>query len=175
MRNKDKFYIIGIIIFIAISAFFGYMIFLGEVDNMVTVTVETNKGTFKAELFEDKAPITVKNFIKLAEEGFYDGLTWHRYEPGFVIQGGDPRGDGTGGSKEKIRLETNPTLKHKKGALGMARSMDPNSASSQFYVTLAPAPHLDGGYAVFGNVTEGMDVVLQLRRGDTMDKVTIER
>lgn len=174
MKTKDKLYIAGIVLFLAISMVFGYMIFFGDNNKMATVTIETNKGTFKAELYEDKAPITTANFIKLANEEFYNGLTWHRYEPGFVIQGGDPRGDGTGGSKETIKLETNPTLKHVKGALSMARSNDPNSASSQFFVTLAPTPHLDGGYAVFGKVTEGMDVVLQLRRGDKMEKVTIE-
>jgi peptidyl-prolyl cis-trans isomerase B (cyclophilin B) len=137
------------------------------------VSIETNKGTFKFVLFEEKAPVTTKNFIDLATSRFYDGLTFHRYVPGFVIQGGDPKGDGTGGSSKTIPLEVNSALTHEEGALGMARSQDPNSASSQFYVCLAPAHQLDGSYAVFGKVTEGMDVVKNLRVGDKMNKVTI--
>ena len=135
--------------------------------------VETNKGTFKFVLFESKAPITTKNFIELAKSGFYNGLKFHRYEPGFVIQGGDPKGDGTGGSPKTIPLEVDPTLLHDEGAVGMARSQDPNSASSQFYVTLSPAHSLDNAYAVFGTVTEGMKVVRELRVGDKMLKVTV--
>jgi len=142
--------------------------------NPIAVIV-TNKGEFRFELYEKRAPATVANFIELAESGFYAGLTFHRYEPGFVIQGGDPLGTGMGGSDKNIPLEIHPELKHVEGALGMARSADPNSASSQFYVTLAPAHSLDGGYAVFGQVTQGMDVVQSLRAGDTMETVTIER
>ncbi len=140
-----------------------------------TAVILTNRGEFKFELYSERAPTTVANFIELAESGFYDGLTFHRYEPGFVIQGGDPLGTGMGGSEKTIPLEIHPELKHIEGALAMARSQDPNSASSQFYVTLAPAPFLDGSYAVFGQVTEGMDVALSLRAGDKMEKVTIER
>ncbi len=140
-----------------------------------TAVILTNKGEFKFELYEERVPTTVANFIELAESGFYDGLTFHRHEPGFVIQGGDPLGTGMGGSDKKIPLEIHPELKHIEGAVAMARSQDPNSASSQFYVTLAPAHPLDGSYAVFGNVTEGMDVVKSLRVGDSMEKVTIER
>jgi cyclophilin family peptidyl-prolyl cis-trans isomerase len=135
--------------------------------------IETNKGTFKFQLYEEKAPITTKNFIELAESGFYDGLTFHRYEPGFVIQGGDPKGDGTGGSSKTIPLEVKPDLKHVEGAVGMARSQDPNSASSQFYITLSETPFLNGRYAVFGVVIEGMDIVKSLRKGDKMIKVKI--
>lgn len=141
-------------------------------DNPIAV-ISTNKGEFKFELYTKRAPITTANFIKLAKSGFYDGLKFHRYEPGFVIQGGDPLGTGMGGSKETIPLEINPELKHGKGAVAMARSQDPNSASSQFYVTLAPSHFLDGNYAVFGQVTEGMDVVKKLRAGDKMEKVKI--
>ena len=136
-------------------------------------TIETDKGTIKFELYEDKAPITSNNFVELAKSGFYDGLTFHRYEPGFVIQGGDPKGDGTGGSGKSIALEIVPELKHVKGAVAMARSQDPNSASSQFYFTLEASHFLDGDYAVFGKVVEGMDVVMQLRAGDKMNKVII--
>lgn len=139
-----------------------------------TAIIETNKGTIKFELNEDLAPITTANFINLAEGKFYDGLTFHRVEPGFVIQGGCPRGNGTGGSDKKIPLEVTPNLKHgEAGAVAMARSSDPNSASSQFYITLAPTPFLDMNYAVFGRVTEGLDVVKQIRVGDTMTSVKI--
>jgi cyclophilin family peptidyl-prolyl cis-trans isomerase len=140
-----------------------------------TAVILTNKGEFRFELYEKRAPTTVANFIELAESGFYDGLTFHRYEPGFVIQGGDPLGTGMGGSDKTIPLEIHPELKHIEGAVAMARSQDPDSASSQFYVTLAEAHFLDGNYAVFGQVTNGMDVVQSLRAGDKMEKVSIER
>jgi cyclophilin family peptidyl-prolyl cis-trans isomerase len=141
--------------------------------------VETTKGNFTVELYEDKAPITAGNFIDLVERGFYNGLKFHRFEPGFVIQGGDPNGTGTGGfidpatgRERRIKLEVTPELKHgPAGALAMARTSVPDSASSQFYVTLGPAAFLDGQYAVFGRVTEGMDVVNQLRAGDSMSSV----
>lgn len=139
-----------------------------------TAIIETNKGTIKFELNEDLAPITTANFIGLAESKFYDGLTFHRVEPGFVVQGGCPRGNGTGGSDKKIPLEVSPNLKHgEPGAVAMARSSEPNSASSQFYITLAPTPFLDMNYAVFGRVTEGLEVVKQIRVGDTMTSVQI--
>ena len=135
--------------------------------------IETNKGTIKLELFEDKAPTTTANFIKLAESGFYNGLAFHRYVAGFVIQGGDPKGDGTGGSAESIPLEIHPDLRHIQGALAMARAQDPNSASSQFYITLEASHSLDDNYAVFGQVVEGLDVALALRQGDKMVSVEI--
>jgi peptidyl-prolyl cis-trans isomerase B (cyclophilin B) len=141
--------------------------------------IQTNKGTITLELYEDKAPITAGNFIDLVEQGFYDGLKFHRYEPGFVIQGGDPRGNGTGGfvdpqtgRERRIKLEVSPELKHgDAGAVAMARSQDPNSASCQFYITLGPAAFLDMNYAVFGRVTDGMDVVNKIRAGDEMTSV----
>jgi len=135
------------------------------------VVFETTKGTFKAEIFEKEAPITSRNFLSLARSGFYDNLTFHRYAQDFVIQGGDPNGDGSGGSGKKISLEIVPSLTHGLGALGMARTNDPNSATSQFYVVIGQAHFLDGQYAVFGNVTDGMDVVMQLRKGDKMIRV----
>lgn len=137
------------------------------------VVIETEKGIIKAELYMSKAPITTKNFIELVNSSFYNGLIFHRVEPGFVVQTGDPKGDGTGGSDKTIPLEINPDLKHVKGALGMARTNDPNSATSQFYITLADAPFLDGNYAVFGKVVEGMDVVEKIEVGDKMNKVYI--
>lgn len=143
-----------------------------------TAVMETNKGRITIELYEDKAPITTGNFIDLIKRGFYNGLGFHRYEPGFVIQGGDPRGNGTGGfiddtgRERTIPLEVTPELKHgAAGAVAMARSQNPNSASSQFYITLGPAAFLDNSYAVFGRVTDGLDVVMQLRSGDKITTV----
>jgi cyclophilin family peptidyl-prolyl cis-trans isomerase len=142
--------------------------------NNRTATIETSKGTIKFVLYEDLAPITAGNFIELAGRNFYDGLTFHRVEKGFVIQGGCPNGTGTGGSGNHIPLEVTPNLKHgDAGAVAMARSSAPNSASSQFYITLGPAAFLDGNYAVFGRVTEGLDVVQSIRVGDVMTRVTI--
>ncbi|MCZ7396875.1 MAG: peptidylprolyl isomerase [Candidatus Methanoperedens sp.] len=139
-----------------------------------TAVLETQKGTIKFELYETEAPITTKNFIDLTNKGFYNGLTFHRIEPGFVIQGGDPKGDGTGGSGKNIPLEIAPSLTHRKGAVGMARSQDPNSASSQFYICLEDAKFLDRNYAVFGLVTEGMAVAAKIRKGDKILKATIQ-
>lgn len=147
-----------------------------------TAVLETTQGVIKFTLFEDLAPVTAQNFIDLAQKGFYNGLTFHRYEPGFVIQGGDPTGTGMGdykdpqtGRKRTIPLEVSPQLKHDSaGAVAMARSPDPNSASCQFYITLAPASFLDMNYAVFGKVAEGLENALKLRKGDRMTTVTIE-
>jgi peptidyl-prolyl cis-trans isomerase B (cyclophilin B) len=139
-----------------------------------TAIIETSKGQIKVVLNEDLAPITTANFIELAERKFYDGLKFHRVEKGFVIQGGCPYGSGTGGSGKTIPLEVSPNLKHgDAGAVAMARSTDPNSASSQFYITLAPTDFLDGNYAVFGRVVEGMDIVRQIQVGDVMNRVYV--
>ncbi len=135
-----------------------------DISNPQKVLIETSKGYFTIELYED-TPITTENFLRLVDEGFYNNLTFHRYEPGFVIQGGDPNGDGTGGSDKTIQLEV-IGKSHSRGTVGMARSSDPDSASSQFFVNLADNSFLDEGYAVFGIVTEGMDVVDSLRVGD---------
>ena len=136
-----------------------------------------NGGIMKGELYPEIAPVTVENFEKLANDGFYDGLTFHRVIPGFMIQGGCPRGNGTGGPGYTIKGEFTMNgfkndLKHTKGVLSMARAMDPNSAGSQFFVMVADAPHLDGQYAAFGKVTEGMDTadfIVNVRR-DWNDK-----
>lgn len=123
-----------------------------------------NGEKIKAELYADAAPQTVANFIELANKGFYDGLTFHRVIPGFVIQGGCPQGTGTGGPGYSIKGEfaangfENP-LKHERGVLSMARAADPNSAGSQFFIMHADSPHLDGQYAAFGRVVEGMETV----------------
>lgn len=136
--------------------------------------MDTTKGPIKFEIFEDLAPETAANFISLVEKGFYNGLTFHRYVEGFVVQGGDPLGTGLGGSPKTISLEVTPQLKHDAaGVVAMARSSDPNSASSQFYFTLRATPHLDMGYAVFGKVTEGVENVLKLRESDVMNHVSI--
>lgn len=119
----------------------------------------TNKGVFIAEMFEDKAPLTTKNFIELVEKGFYDGIIFHRVIDGFMIQGGDPTGTGMGGPGYKIKDEFGEGLKHDdEGILSMANA-GPNTGGSQFFITLAPTPWLNGHHAIFGKVVEGMDVV----------------
>lgn len=143
--------------------------------------IETEKGAITIELYEDKAPITAGNFIDLVERSFYDGLSFHRYEAGFVIQGGDPQGNGTGGfidpqtgRERRIKLEVSPDLTHgEAGAVAMARSQNPDSASCQFYITLGPAAFLDMNYAVFGRVIDGMDTVRRIRAGDRMTRVRL--
>lgn len=120
--------------------------------------METSEGTMKIELFTTDAPGTCENFVKLARKGFYDGLTFHRIVKGFVIQGGCPNGDGTGGPGWTIPLEKSGR-KHLEGSVAMARTRDPDSAGSQFYICCAPQPRLDGNYCVFGRVVEGLDVV----------------
>lgn len=139
-------------------------------------------GSMLAELDADAAPIAVTNFIKLVKEGFYDGLTFHRVIDGFMIQGGDPNGNGTGGSSEDIWGEFaqngwNNPIAHERGVLSMARSSDPNSASSQFFIMHQAAPHLDGSYAAFGRVLDGMEVVDAICQNTpvTDDNGTVEK
>ncbi len=152
---------------------------------MVNIKIK-DKGTIKVELDEKAAPITVANFTELVGKGFYDGLIFHRVISGFMIQGGCPNGTGTGGSGKNITGEfaangiDNP-IKHKRGVISMARAMAPNSASSQFFIMHKDAPHLDGQYAAFGKVTEGMDIVDMIASSPTdmydrpMDDVVIEK
>ncbi len=130
-------------------------------------------GEILIELYPDEAPNTVASFKKLAGDGFYDGLTFHRVIPGFVAQGGDPKGNGTGGPGYHVKAEFN-SHKHERGTVAMARSADPDSAGSQFYICYASQPHLDGSYTVFGKVVEGMDVVDGIQVGDVMERVTVE-
>jgi len=139
-------------------------------------TISTVKGDIVVQLDAAAAPQTVNNFVFLAQEGFYDGLTFHRVEPGFVIQGGDPLGSGVGGPGYTVPAEIK--LPHLEGAIAMARKGDnvnPDRASSgsQFYITLAPTPFLDEGYTAFGQVSGGMDVVQSIAVGDVIEKVTI--
>jgi peptidyl-prolyl cis-trans isomerase B (cyclophilin B) len=142
-----------------------------KVKESAVITMEKG-GEIKFDFFPEDAPKTVENFVTLAKKGFYDGLTFHRVEPGFVVQGGDPQGNGMGGPGYKIKAEFNKQ-KHVRGAVAMARSNDPDSAGSQFYIVLAPANFLDGKYTVFGIVTSGMDVVDKVRVGDKMKSVKI--
>ena len=155
------------------------------------VTIEMKSGDIiKVELFPETAPNTVKNFISLVKKGFYDGLTFHRIIEGFMIQGGDPDGNGTGGPDYSIPGEFSSngfdnSLKHSAGVISMARSQHPDSAGSQFFIMHKNASHLDGAYAAFGKVTEGMDVVNKIAESDTdwsdmpvtpvvMEKVSVE-
>ena len=122
-------------------------------------TITTKFGKIVVKFFPDLAPMHVKNFITLAEAGFYNGSPFHRVIPGFMIQGGDPTGTGTGGPGYTIDAEFTTKKKHTAGVLSMARTSNPNSAGSQFFVMVAPSPHLDGQYSIFGEVVEGLDVV----------------
>jgi cyclophilin family peptidyl-prolyl cis-trans isomerase len=141
-----------------------------------TATISTAKGDIVVQLDAGAAPQTVNNFAFLSREGFYDGLVFHRVEPGFVIQGGDPLGNGTGGPGYTVPAEIK--LSHVEGAIAMARKGDQvnpmrASSGSQFYITLAPTPFLDSGYTAFGRVVEGMDVVKSIGIGDTIDRIAI--
>ena len=139
---------------------------------MKHVTIEMENGdVMKGELYEDIAPITVENFEKLANEGFYDGLIFHRVIPGFMIQGGCPNGTGTGGPGHNIKGEFTSNgvkndLKHTLGVLSMARAMHPDSAGSQFFIMVDDAPHLDGNYAAFGKITEGVEHAVDIAKVD---------
>ena len=165
-----------------------------QVTGTEVAVFDTNKGTIKVQLDGKGAPIHVANFCELAESGFYDDTKFHRLEPGFVLQGGDPNTremsvedvvfgnlgpdgmPGTGGPGYRIKEEftTNPNNFHFDGALGMARSQDPNSAGSQFYFCLGPQHGLDSGYTVFGTTIEGRDVISQLKIGDVINSIRIE-
>ncbi len=137
------------------------------------VIIETDKGTMIIALHADVAPKTVENFVTLIQKGFYNGLKFHRIVPGFVVQGGDPKGDGTGGPGYQIKAEFNEK-KHLRGTVAMARSSSPDSAGSQFYICIAPQPSLDGQYTVFGQVVEGDEVIDKLAIGDVMSRVYLE-
>lgn len=148
-----------------------------------TITMEDG-AVMELELYPETAPKSVENFVKLAKSGFYDGLTFHRVVPGFVIQGGDPKGNGTGGPGWTIPGEFRSNgfkndLKHTRGVLSWARTANPNSAGSQFFIMLDEAPHLDGDYAAFGRITSGMDIADEIVRGKygkapVMKSVTVE-
>jgi peptidylprolyl isomerase/peptidyl-prolyl cis-trans isomerase B (cyclophilin B) len=129
-------------------------------------------GEIRLEFFPEDAPKTVENFVTLAKKGFYNGLNFHRVVPDFVVQGGCPKGNGTGGPGYTVKAEFNKQ-KHVRGTLAMARSQDPDSAGSQFYICYGNTPHLDGQYTVFGKVVSGMELVDRIKQGDKMTSVTI--
>ena len=159
------------------------------VNPIVRITMDSGK-TIRLELYPEIAPITVENFLDLVNKGFYNGLTFHRIIPGFMIQGGDPSGNGTGGPGYSIKGEfksngVNNTVKHERGVISMARAFDPNSAGSQFFIMHKDAPHLDGEYAAFGKVIEGLEAVDEIASVETgfqdapvkkvvMEKVEVE-
>ncbi len=135
-------------------------------------TIETNRGDLVLELFASDVPLTVNNFVFLAREGFYDGITFHRVIPDFMAQGGDPTGEGAGGPGYTFADEFSEHT-HVTGALSMANS-GPNTNGSQFFITYAPQHHLDGKHSVFGQLIEGMDVLKNIKQGDTIKRITIE-
>jgi cyclophilin family peptidyl-prolyl cis-trans isomerase len=137
----------------------------------VRAVVSTDKGAFTIELLPDDAPLNVDNFVELARKNFFNGIVFHRVVPNFVIQGGDPRGDGNGGPGYQIRCEINE-VPYDRGAVGMALS-GKDTGGSQWFVTHSPQPHLDGGYTVFGRVTQGLEVVDLIARGDRIRSVTV--
>ncbi len=141
-------------------------------EKSVVLDIKTGKGDIKIEVYPELMPVTVENFLVLVKNNFYDGLSYHRVED-WVIQGGDPKGDGTGGSEKTIKLETNEKLLNLRGAVAMARSADPDSASSQFYILKKDASWLDGQYAVFGRVVDGMEVIDMIEIGDKIVDVYI--
>lgn len=149
-----------------------------EADKNYIALIKTNKGEIVCDLFPKEAPLSVTNFKYLADGKFYDGLTFHRVVPEFVVQGGDPTGTGAGGPGYTIPAEINPVHKHVKGALAWARTGDEvnperRSSGSQFYITLEPTPFLDGQYTVFGKVREGQDVVDAIRMGDVIETIEV--
>ena len=152
---------------------------------IVRITMDSGK-TIRLELYPEIAPLTVENFLDLVKKDFYNGLTFHRIIPGFMIQGGDPSGNGTGGPGYNIKGEfksngVNNTIKHERGVISMARAFDPNSAGSQFFIMHKDAPHLDGEYAAFGKVIEGLETVDEIASVDTgfqdapLKKVVMEK
>jgi len=145
----------------------------GQRMHPTAVIVLAKGGEVRMELYPEDAPKTVESFVTLSKKGFYDGLTFHRVVPGFVAQGGDPKGDGSGGPGYRLKAEFN-ARKHVRGTLAMARTQDPDSAGSQFYICFAPQPSLDGKYTVFGQVVSGMELVDQIRIGDKMTTIRIE-
>lgn len=140
----------------------------------INVILKTTKGPIEIRLLATKAPVTCANFLNLAGQGYYDGVIFHRVDPGFVIQGGDPSGTGRGGPGYFIENEIDPELKHDgPGVVSMARKSEPDTNGSQFFITLGEAPHLDGQYSIFGKVTAGMDVAGQIQKGDSIEDIEI--
>lgn len=145
-----------------------------ETNRTYRITIKTEKGSIELELFPEHAPKTVNNFVFLVQEGFYDGVTFHRVIGNFMVQGGDPTGSGRGGPGYRFEdeFDDNP-LRHGRGVISMANA-GPNTNGSQFFITHRPQPHLDGKHTVFGKVTKGLDVVDAIEQGDSMLKVTVD-
>ena len=144
-----------------------------DTDKTYSISMETSKGTIEIDLFAKDAPVTVNNFVFLAREGYYDGVSFHRVIPNFMIQGGDPTGSGMGGPGYRFADEFDGTPnRHETGPLSMANA-GPATNGSQFFICHGPQPHLDGKHTVFGKVSSGQDIVDAIQQGDTMDKVTV--
>lgn len=175
MKLKNISVILTIILTLSIFSFACVNAKEGDKKDTYTVAIiDTEKGNMKAVLFTDKAPTTTDNFIKLAKEDFYKDMKFHRVVEDFVIQTGDPTNTGSGGSGKTIPLEINKKLKHNKpGMVAMARKADPDSATSQFYITLSKQPNLDAHYAVFGQVYEGLDTIYKIKQDDKLNYVQI--
>jgi len=196
-KKKDIIFTIVIIVLVLTIASIFYFSSLKKQENMVLVSIETDKGDIKLELYKDVAPKTVDNFVSLAQEEFYNGLTFHRVIENFMIQGGDPDGNGSGGPGYAFVDEINPkelgltdneitmlenqgyiysdhlkSIPHDAGVISMANA-GPNTNGSQFFITTEPQPHLNGKHTVFGRVYEGMDIVKNIEQGDVMNKVLI--
>lgn len=140
--------------------------------SLTEAVIKTRYGNIVFKFYPKQAPVTTKRIMDLIKQGFYNGLTFHRVIPGFVAQGGDPTGTGTGGSGQNIKAEFN-NLQHIEGTIAMARSQDPNSADSQFYISLNRLPHLDGKYTIFGQVVKGLDLIHKIKKGDKIISLTL--
>lgn len=167
---------VGLLLIVGLGVFFWQKQKAGPSETTAKgdlMLIETDHGNIEIEFFPNDAPNTVARIRELVKSGFYDGLTFHRVVEGFVVQGGDPKGTGVGGSGQRLKAEFNGQ-KHVEGTVAMARAQDPDSADSQFYISLGTHPHLDGNYTVFGKVTTGMDAVKKIKVGDKMKKVSLK-
>lgn len=170
LRGGRKKWVIPAAVIVILAAALSFWLFSREKAAGDEIVIETPRGNIEMVVYPELMPVTVANFKKLVGDRFYNGLTFHRVES-WVVQGGDPAGNGTGGPGWTIKLETSPELKNVRGAVAMARRLEPDTAGSQFYILKKDMPSLDGQYAVFGKVVKGMDVVDSLAPGDKMSVV----